>query len=87
MSDHEHIVTVFQSSNLGLVAIAKSILDGAEIMYVVKGEYLQNVTGTSFPPFSFNPIAGPVEIQVNQDDETAARELLAEIDEEQGSAA
>lgn len=81
-----NVVTVFESGNVALVALAKSILDGAEILYVVKGEYLQNVTGTAFPPFHFNPVAGPVAIQVNPKDESIARELLAEIDERNGPA-
>jgi len=82
MSDDLDLVTIFESGNAALLAIAKSILDGAEIPYMVKGEGLQNLFGMGQIGSGFNLITGPAEIQVNREDEFSARALLAEIDEE-----
>jgi hypothetical protein len=59
----------------------KSIRDGAEIPFLVKGEDIQNLFGLGVIGTGFNLIAGPLEIQVSREDEPAARELLSEIEE------
>jgi len=81
MSTESDLITIFESGNQGIIAFVKSILDSAEIPYLVKGENIQNLFGLGVIGTGFNPISGPVQIQVNREDESAARELLAEIDE------
>lgn len=81
MSSALDIVTVFETGNPALLAVVKSILDGAEIQYIIKGEQLQNLFGMGILGTGFNPLVGPVQIQVRREDEPTARELLAEIDE------
>ena len=60
--------------------MVKSILDDAEIPYLVKGEAIQNLFGIGVIGTGYNLIAGPVEIQVGRQDESKARELLASIE-------
>ncbi len=81
MSSESDLITIFQSGNQAVIVMVKSILDGAEIPYLVKGENLQNLFGLGVIGTGFNLIAGPVEIQISRKDEPAARELLAEIEE------
>jgi hypothetical protein len=42
---HIRLVTVFETSDVGVVAIAKSVLEEADIDYTVQGESLRNVLG------------------------------------------
>ena len=81
MSTESDLITVFESGNQGVIAFVKSILDSAEIPYLAKGENIQNLFGLGVIGTGFNPISGPVQIQVRREDESVARELLAEIDE------
>ena len=76
-----NLVTVFESGNPALIALAKSILDGTEIRYMVKGENLQNLFGVGFIGTGFNVAVGPVQIQVSPEDESTAKELLADLEE------
>jgi len=80
MSDVSDVVTVFETGNPALIALAKSILDGAEISYMVKGEDLQALFGAGQLGTGFNLVVGPVQIQVRRKDEAVARQLLDEID-------
>jgi hypothetical protein len=80
LSSESDLITIFESGNQPIIALVKSILDHAEIPYLVKGENLQNLFGLGVIGTGFNLIAGPVEIQVRREDETAARELLTEIE-------
>ena len=72
------LVTVLATNDLGLIDIAESLLEGASIPYLAKGEGVQDLFGLGRLT-SVNPITGPVEIQVNASDEESARRLLAEI--------
>jgi putative signal transducing protein len=69
-------VTVLETSDPGLVAVAKSLLDSAGIHYFAKGEALQNLFGWGQLGTGFNPIVGAVQLQVAADDADDARELL-----------
>jgi len=66
------LVTVFRTSDPGLVAVAKSILDEAAIEYVAQGEHIQNL----FPLIA----SGPVQFQVRFEDAPRAHELLSALD-------
>jgi hypothetical protein len=72
MVDDQKPVPVFETNNRALVAVAESILDNAQIKYIVMGEYEY-----------YNPT---VQILVSKHDETLARELLSEVREGQSAA-
>lgn len=81
--DHDfaplELVTVFATGNPALLAIAKSLLQEAGIRYFAKGEGLQHLFGAGSIG-GFNPALGPVEIQVDIEDEHEARELLQDLE-------
>jgi hypothetical protein len=68
-------VTVLESGDPGLIAVAKSLLDSAGIQYFAKGEVLQNLFG-----WGLNPLVGRlVELQVASDDADDAKALLRDL--------
>jgi hypothetical protein len=73
------IVTVFETGNAALVALAKSMLDAADIVYAVKGENVQNLFGGGVIGTGFNILVGPVQIQVRREDEAEARGVLSDL--------
>ena len=79
--DKEKMVTVFKTGHQGVVAVIKSILDEAEIKFFAKGEGVQNLFGVGVLGTGFNPLTGPIEIQVLEEDEEYARELLKDVKE------
>ena len=86
MSTHSDVVTVFSTGSVALFAYAKSLLDAAGISYIPKGEYIHNAFGPSLWGGSQAFILGPMELQVLQEDESKAKELLAEVKESSGDA-
>jgi hypothetical protein len=70
--------TVLETSDLGLIALAEGILEGAEIPYLARGEGIQDLFGMG-RLVPVNPVSGPVEIQVTADNEARARDLLADL--------
>ncbi len=78
-SEDIELVTVLDTGNPGLVAVAKSVLDGSDILYIVEGEVQLGLFGVGLSNKS------PVRIKVRQEDEAAARELLSEVEEESSS--
>jgi len=67
------LVTVFESGNPAILAIAKSLLEGAGIAFLAKGEEFQDV-------FTL-PLTEPVHILVEPERAEEARELLRELQE------
>ncbi len=64
------VVTVLESRDLAVVALAKSMLDEAGIGHIAKGEIPMEQLAV-----------GPVEIQVDRDDAEMARDLLKDLGE------
>ncbi len=64
------LVRVLAIRDPAAIAVAKSLLDEAEIEYNVRGEHLQSL---GIPAF------GPVEFWVHQDDRERAAEILSEL--------
>jgi hypothetical protein len=81
MGQDSDLVTVYETGNAALIAMAKSLLDGADIMYIVKNENLQNLFGGGVMGTGFNVVVGPVQIQVRREDQGTARTLLSELGE------
>lgn len=73
MSD-DALVTVFESSNPALLALAKSVLEGAGIEFSTVGES----TGAIF---SGNPLFGLVRFVVAEGDVERATALLEDLEE------
>jgi hypothetical protein len=74
-------VTVLASSDPALIAVAKSLLEDAEIPFVATGESIQDLFGLGRIG-GFNPLVGPVKIRVPRTFEEEARRILADIETE-----
>jgi hypothetical protein len=79
--DKEKLVTVFKTGHHGTIAVIKSILDEAGIEFSVKGEGIQDLIGAGIFGVGYNPITGPVEFQVLEDNADYARDLLKDVDD------
>jgi len=75
-------VTVFATGNPALIALAKSILEDAGIVYFAKGEGLQDLFGAGRLGVGFNAVIGPVEMQVAGKYFEEARMLLQDLEED-----
>ena len=72
------LVRVLATGDAGLIAIARSLLDGEEIDYLVRGDGLQDLVGMGrITGFSY--AMGPAEFWVREDDADRARELLHDL--------
>jgi putative signal transducing protein len=72
------LVSVFETGDAGLIAVAKSLLEGEEIDYFVRGDGLQDLFGLGRMT-GFNFAMGPAEFWVRVDDADRARDLLAQL--------
>ena len=72
-------VTVLATGDPGLMAIAKSILQSAEVLFATRGEGIQDIIGFGRMAGGFNPLTGPMELQVRAEDAEDARLLLADL--------
>lgn len=79
MSD---LVTVFETGDPALVALAKSLLNSAGIDFAAKGEALQDILGLGRFPSGTNVLTGPVAFQVNAEDAEKAKSLLSDLGKE-----
>jgi len=78
--DSDGPVTVLETSDQGLIAIAKSLLEEADIPFFAKGEGVQDLFGGGRIG-AFNIVTGPIQLQVQADEADDARELLKDLDE------
>ena len=69
------LVTVFQTSDVVLIALAKAALEAEQIAYVSQGKGFQDWI---FPGVH-NAATGPVRFQVAAEDADRAREALEDI--------
>jgi hypothetical protein len=72
-------VTVLETSDPALLAVAKSLLEDADIPFFAKGEAVQDLFGLGRFGTGFSPITGPIELQVAADDAAEARAVLIEL--------
>lgn len=80
MNDHSAgPITVLESGDPGLLAIAKSILEAAGIQYFAKGEGVQDLFAAGRFGTGFNPFTGAVELQVAAEDGDQAKALLRDL--------
>lgn len=81
------LVTVLETGDPTLLAVAESLLLEAGIAYVKKGESLQDLFALGRLAFGFNPITGPIALQVADADADAAARLLEDLEEHAEAAA
>ena len=79
--DKEKLVSIYKTGHHGTIAVVKSILDEAGVEYSVKGEGIQDLIGAGIFGVGYNPITGPVEFLVLEDNAEYARELLKSVEE------
>jgi hypothetical protein len=70
------LMTVLETGDQSLVAVARSVLDAAGIPCVAKNERLQNLFGWGTIGTGFNAAMGPIRLQVLREDAEVAKELL-----------
>ena len=80
-SDHDDLVTILETADVNLLAVIKSILQGAEISFLVQGEGALSLLpiGRLGGPFTRRGLGAA--IMVAKEDAEIARELLSEISE------
>src|SRR5688572_25290738 len=66
------LVPVFRAADAGLIALAKSLLEGEGIEYMTRGEEIQDLFGWGRLS-GFNSAVGAVEFVVRSDDATRVR--------------
>jgi hypothetical protein len=76
MSD---LVTIFETGDPSLVALAKSLLDSGKIEFAAKGDAIQDLFGVGRFPGGSNLVTGPVVFQVRPDDAKKAKSLLRDL--------
>ena len=79
------LVTVLATSDPLLMGAVKPLLEEAGIPCVVKGKGLQDLFAVGRMGTGFNPIVGPIELQVELENEENARALIADFDRSQSS--
>lgn len=72
------LVTVFESADLALLAMAKADLRQAGIRYVAQSEGLQDLFGLGRLFSSYNLIIGPPRIRVTLEDAEQALDVLSD---------
>jgi hypothetical protein len=72
------LVSVLSTGDAGVIALAKSLLEGEEIDYFVRGDGLQDLFGLGRAT-SFSYAMGPAQFLVRADDADRVRELLKDL--------
>jgi hypothetical protein len=74
--DVPEYVTILETSDLSVIPVLKSALEGAGIPYETRGEGLMDLFPSEALGAPFRSSAGEVEIRVSKDRADEARELL-----------
>jgi hypothetical protein len=70
------LVSIFETSDVNVVAILKLVFEDAGIEVSIRNETLQDMIYGRMG--GFNPVVGPIQFWVRANDEEAARELIEE---------
>jgi hypothetical protein len=73
------LIPVLRTGDAAVIALAKSLLEGEGIDFLVRGEGLQDLFAWGRIGSGFNIVAGPAEFVVRQEDADRARELLQDL--------
>jgi len=79
MKKDSELITVFETGNVAVIAVVKSILDDGGINYFIKGENIQNLSTAGSIGFGYNLALGPMQVQVGQKDKSIAVKLLKKV--------
>lgn len=79
LDEDDALVPVLRTGDPLVVALAKSLLDGAGIDFFVKGEGIQDLFAFGRVGTGFSPITGPAEFQVRRYKEAEAKSVLADV--------
>jgi len=82
LEENQHRIelsTVLETSDAGLIVIAKSLLEAAEIPFMVRGEEIQDLFGIGRFPGNINVLVGPVELKVTAQYKDEALAILADL--------
>ena len=71
--------TILETSDLGLITVAKSLLEAKEIPFMVQGEKIQDLFGIGRFPGNINVLVGPVELKVDSKDKDEALAILSDL--------
>jgi hypothetical protein len=74
-----NLVTVFESSDVVLLSMAKAALEEAGIRYVSENELTQDLFGLGQVGSGFNIVTGPPRIRVLSENAELAAEILAAL--------
>jgi hypothetical protein len=77
-AEYVDLITVYTSTTNAELVIAQSLLEGAGIEYFVKGAAVSGLFAGG--QIGYNPVTGPIKLQVRSEDEDEAREVLSEMD-------
>ena len=72
-------VTVLESGDPGLMAVAKSLLEQAGIQYFAQGEGVQDLFAWGRFGTGFSPFVGPIRLQVAAEDAEEATAILRDL--------
>ncbi|MBN1291761.1 MAG: DUF2007 domain-containing protein [Candidatus Latescibacteria bacterium] len=78
--EHDDYITVFESGSPAVIVMAKSLLESADIRYIVKGENVHDLFG-GHAAYEFNPVFGTTEIQVDEEDVEEALTILEDLED------
>ena len=81
--EYVDLVTVFKTGDPVYTALAKTILEEADIYFFVKGEGPMGLFGAGRSGLGFGPFVNDIEIQVARHDIEEATQLLQELDNEE----
>ena len=70
------LVTVLETGDQSMIAVARSVLEAADIPCIARNEKLQNLFGWGTIGTGYNVAMGPIRLQVLREDVEVARELL-----------
>lgn len=77
----DELVVVLSSGDKARLALAKSLLESADIKYYVVGEASQDLFVDGRLGFGYNPLTGPATIRVAAEDVDAALSVLSDLPE------
>ncbi len=73
----EGLQLIYEATSQVDIPLVKSILDEEDIVYLIKGEHLQNLFGIGNLGMGFNPIVGKTKFYVRQSDVIRSTELIS----------
>jgi len=78
--DFDDYISVFATDDPVAMGVAESLLEEADISYFAKGDELQDAFGPGHVGLGFSPVAGPMEIQVSEEDTEEALTILEDLE-------